>query len=356
MMRCLGLMSGTSLDGIDLALIETDGERVAAFGPWRTVPYDAALRDLIRASLGGLGPWPQAEAALTQAHAEAVALFLAQENISPPDLIGFHGQTILHRPAERRTWQLGDGAWLSDRLGMDVVCDFRSADVAAGGQGAPLVPLYHAALARELDKPLAVLNIGGVANVTWIGADGDLLAFDTGPGNAPLDDWMRRHFGQAMDEGGRIAAQGRVDEARLAAALSHPWFEIAPPKSLDRDDFTLDFADGLSPQDGAATLAAFVVRTAARARDHMPAAPCRWLVTGGGRHNPVLMDGLRMALGVDVLPVENVGWRGDALEAEAFAFLAARSRRGLPLSLPRTTGAPEPILGGRYFSARTLSI
>ena len=344
----LGLMSGTSLDGIDAALVETDGRTIARLGAWATQPYAPHLRERLRAVLGGRGDVAGAERALTEAHADAVASLLAEAGVAPSDVavIGFHGHTVLHQPEQRRTWQVGDGALLARLTGRPVVNDFRSNDVAAGGQGAPLVPLYHAALAAELARPLAVLNLGGVANVTFIGADGSLLAFDTGPGNAPIDDWLRCRHGQAMDAGGALARTGRIDAARVAAALAHAYFDRRPPKSLDRDDFTAAMAGDLAAADGAATLTEITARAVAAAVRHFPAPPCRWLVAGGGRHNAALMAALARNLGATVEPVEAVGWRGDALEAEAFAFLAVRSLDALPLSLPSTTGVPQPVLGG----------
>ena len=225
---------------------------------------------------------------------------------------------------------------------------FRHADVATGGQGAPFAPVYHQALARDVPGPLVVLNLGGVANVTFISGNSDemLLAFDTGPASALLDDWVRRHTGAAFDEDGRIAGSGAVDAGALATLLAHPYFDQAPPKSLDRNAFSLAAVAGLGLADGAATLAAFTVDSIARAREHLPAPPVRWLVCGGGRHNATLMAGLRGVLGVPVDPVEAVGWDGDALEAQAFGFMAVRSLRGLPLSFPGTTGVPRPMLGG----------
>ena len=270
-------------------------------------------------------------------------------------LVGFHGHTVRHEPERRRTDQIGDGAALARRLGIEVVNDFRSSDVAAGGQGAPLVPLFHAALARRsgLAAPLAVLNLGGVANVTWIGgpADEDLLAFDTGPGCALIDDWVRQKTGAALDRDGRLARSGSVDRASLDALLAHPYFDASPPKSLDRNEFDPAPVSGLAAGDGAATLVAFTADAAGRALAHMPAAPSRWLVTGGGRHNAALMAALGRRLGVPCDPVERVGWQGDALEAQAFGYLAVRSRRGLPLSLPRTTGVPHAVSGGVFHPA-----
>jgi anhydro-N-acetylmuramic acid kinase len=347
----IGLMSGTSLDGIDVAVVTTDGGDRAAPGPALTVPYSPALRGALRGVLGGVGPVAAVERALTEAHAAAVAELVAAHGIAA-GLIGFHGHTILHRPAERRTWQIGDGALLARLTGTDVVGDFRSADMAAGGEGAPLVPLFHAALAARHARPLAILNIGGVANVTWLGAAPDaILAFDTGPGNAPIDDWAQRHLGQPVDRDGALARSGRTDEARLASFLAHPFFDRPPPKSLDRDDFA-GFADAaMTAADGAATLTAMTAAAVARAAAHFPAPVGQWLVTGGGRHNPVLMAELTRRLAVPVAPVESVGWDGDALEAQAFAYLAVRARAGLPISLPSTTGVARPMTGGRLFRA-----
>lgn len=350
--RALGLMSGTSLDGIDAALIETDGETVAAIGAALTVGYDDDLRRDLRAILGGHGPVAEVERRLTEAHAQAVAALLAQAGLDAGDIdvIGFHGHTILHRPAERRTWQIGDAALLAGLTGIAVVNDFRAADVAAGGQGAPLVPVYHRALAMGADGPLAVLNLGGVGNVTWIGADGRLLAFDTGPGNALIDDWMLARTGRAMDEGGALAAAGQVDEAAVAAFGDHEYFAGLPPKSLDRDDFQAlagRLVAGKSAADGAATLTAFTARAVALAAKHFPAPVRRWLVCGGGRHNGMLMTALAAELGDNVAPVDVLGWDGDALEAQAFAFLAVRALRGLPITFPGTTGIDRPLTGGR---------
>jgi anhydro-N-acetylmuramic acid kinase len=264
------------------------------------------------------------------------------------DLIGFHGQTVLHAPHQRLTWQIGDGARLAATTGIATVFDFRAEDVAAGGQGAPLAPLYHVARANGLDRPLAVLNLGGVGNVTWIGTDdAPPLAFDTGPGNALLDDWCLARAGVACDLDGALAFNGTVDEGLLAGLMDHPYFDKPPPKSLDRDAFEGAAVGGLGPADGAATLTEFTAASVAAACAHLPEPPRRWLVTGGGRRNPAMMMALRARLGAPVEPVEAVGWNGDALEAEAFAYLAARSVDGLPLSLPTTTGVASPRTGGR---------
>ncbi len=349
MRQVIGLMSGTSLDGVDAAAIETDGVRVGGFGPSLTLPYEPALRAALRSLLDRADRTApddpellQLERQLTEVHVEAVRRLGV-----PATLIGFHGQTILHRPREGRTWQIGDAMLLARETGLPVVHDFRSADVAGGGEGAPLVPAYHAALAAGLDRPAALLNLGGVANLTFIGTDGALLACDTGPGNALLDDWAMRHTGVPCDRDGALASGGQVSEPVLARLLADPFFARPAPKSLDRQALhqALDAVSALSPADGAATLTAFTA--AAVAATILPARPPRWLVCGGGRHNPALMRALRERLGAPVAPVEVAGWDGDALEAQCFAYLAARTEAGLPLSWPGTTGVMLPTRGGR---------
>ena len=349
--RAIGLMSGTSRDGIDVAFVETDGMTHVVPGPAMTVPYSPDFRERLQGVLGGIGPVAEVEAELTRLHGDAVGHFLARHPDIAVDVVGMHGHTILHRPAERRTWQLGDGAGLAHRLGIDIVADFRSADVAAGGEGAPLAPLYHAALAAALPKPLAVLNLGGVGNVTWIGEGDAILAFDTGPGNALIDDLVRRHTGAAADLDGMIAAAGSASQAHVQRFLEHSYFARKPPKSLDRDDFAAAVPEDLSLQDGAATLTEMTAAAVAAARAQFPSAVREWLVCGGGRRNPVLMAALSRRLDASVRPVEAAGWNGDALEAQAFAYLAVRSLKGLPLSLPTTTGVPRPLPGGRLFGA-----
>ena len=350
MLRAIGLMSGTSLDGVDAAWIETDGRRIGRFGPALTLPYDDRLRSDLRRLLD-LAPdlagddafLADVVARLTLRHIEAVAAIA-----TPADVIGFHGQTILHQPERQRTWQVGDAAMLAGATGLPVVHDFRRADVAAGGQGAPLAPTYHAALAHGLALPVAVLNLGGVGNVTWIGADDALVAYDTGPGNGPLDDWAARHSNHGFDIDGSLSAAGKPDMAVLARLAAHPYFARPGPKSLDRLDFGRAIATSglmsLSPANGAATLVAFTAAAVAAGR--LPAPPRRWLVGGGGRHNPSIMAALRAVLAGPVDPVEAVGWDGDALEAQCFGFLAVRSLAGLPISFPGTTGVAAPLPGG----------
>ncbi|MGQ3675653.1 anhydro-N-acetylmuramic acid kinase [Xanthobacter sp. TB0139] len=367
-MRVVGLMSGTSMDGVDAALIDTDGRDVFWLGPAITRPYDASIRTLLVAAMDdarGLnvrtdrpGALAEAERRITDLHAEAVEVLLASVRLSPADidLVGFHGQTVLHRPETRLTVQIGEAQRLASRLGVPVVADFRAADVAAGGQGAPLVPVFHAALARKLGGPwpLAVLNVGGVANVTIISPNAPPIACDTGPGNALLDDFMMARTGRAFDADGATAARGHVHEEIVARLLAHPFFLQPSPKSLDRNAFRL-FAEehggleALSLEDGAATLTALTAATVASVLPHVPQAPRRWIIAGGGASNPTLCAMLSQRLGMCVEPADAVGWSADALEAHAFGFLAARSRCGLPLTFPTTTGISSPVSGGRIF-------
>jgi anhydro-N-acetylmuramic acid kinase len=360
-MQAIGLMSGTSLDGVDIAAVSTDGERITALGPRGYRPYGENERALLRQALAEAtalddraarpGALARAEELVTAAHGEAVARFLAEHDIRP-DIIGFHGQTVLHRPERRLTVQIGAGETLARLTGIPVAYDFRAADVAAGGQGAPLVPVFHRALAASLDRPrpLMVLNVGGVANVTWLGGEGDdPIACDTGPGNALIDDFMRGRSGAAFDESGETAARGAVDEAWLARALADPFFAEPPPKSLDRNAFAanVETLKELSLEDGAATLAAFTAATVARIVEHLPRPPRSVIVAGGGARNRTLMHMLAERLApATVETAEAVGWSADALEAQAFAFLAARHVRGLPITFPGTTGVARAMTGG----------
>jgi anhydro-N-acetylmuramic acid kinase len=360
MLTALGLMSGTSLDGVDVAMIETDGKRVKAFGPSGYRPYaDVERRLLLQALTEAVhlqarearpGILQEAERVVTAAHAEAIASFKTQNHIASEDIdiVGFHGQTVLHRPADRLTVQIGDAAALAKAIHIPVMHDFRAADVAAGGQGAPLVPVYHRALAQSLERegPIVVLNIGGVSNITYI--DGDtLIACDTGPGNALIDDFMQRSLGQRFDCDGRMAAQGTVDERWIAQALSLPFFALPPPKSLDRNDFAKLVLNDSSPANGAATLTAFTVRAITRIAPLLPKPPKSWVVAGGGARNLTMMRMLRELLAPATVEAgDALGWSTDAIEAQAFGFLAARGLKGLPLSYPATTGVPIPMTGG----------
>ena len=364
-MRVLGFMTGTSLDGIDMAILETDGETLQGFGPAAEAPLPDPLRALLGRTIGVALQHPrgtpapplfaEAAGAVAQAHFEAGGAFLRSCGLawSDLDLIGMHGQTVLHeRPSQGRpgrTLQLGDGDWLARATGVPVAFDFRSADVAAGGEGAPLAPVYHIARAAAsgLPAPLAVLNVGGVANLTcWAGGD-RVVAFDTGPGNGLIDQVVQARTGDRFDRDGRLARAGRVIPEVLACLLDHPYFTEPPPKSLDRYDFSPGPTDGLALDDAVATLTAFTAESVARGFGLVDIQPASLVVTGGGRRNPALMEALAGRLSCKVADVESVGWRGDALEAEAFAFLAARCARGLPISFPGTTGVERPMAGGR---------
>lgn len=352
--RALGAMSGTSLDGVDAAVIETDGERIFAFGETGYRPYTPAERAVLRAALGR---WPDddvatAYAVVQAAHAELLSGF---EDV---DLVGFHGQTLAHDPGGRGTHQIGDGAALAGALGLPVVWDFRSSDIRLGGQGAPLAPFYHFACARWIGaaRPLAFLNLGGVGNLTWIDPAraapeeaGALMAFDTGPANAPIDDLVQTRLGRAFDEGGALARRGRVAGGVPERFLRHRYFARMPPKSLDRDTFAElpALVAGLGDADAAATLTAISAAAVMAGMEHCPTLPERVLVTGGGRRNPVLMEMLRAAIECPVEPVEAAGLDGDMLEAQAFAFLAVRVARGLPTSCPGTTGVRAAVCGGQ---------
>lgn len=361
MLTAIGLMSGTSLDGVDVALIKTDGRTVSSLGPSGYRPYTETERSLLRGALAEAaaldrrdarpGILADAERAVTIAHAEAVAAFVAQNRISPDsiDIAGFHGQTVLHRPEQKLTVQIGDAKALAKSIRIPVVYDFRAADVAAGGQGAPFVPVYHRALANSLGRegPIAVVNIGGVSNVTYIDGTDTLIACDTGPGNALLDDFVFRKLAKSFDCEGRLGAQGVVDEAWLTEAISLPFFAKAPPKSLDRNDFAALPQRDWSPADGAATLTAFTASAIAAIVPLLPQPPQSVVITGGGARNLTLMRMLRERLApASVESADALGWSADAMEAQAFGFLAARGLKGLPLSYPATTGVAFPMTGG----------
>ena len=362
----VGLMTGTVLDGnIDVALLRTDGETIESFGAYTLAPYPQSIRDQLEETLSQARTWAfegpepaifaEAEDALTRAQSAAVAALVKDAGLKNEDIgiVGFHGQSVLHRaPQPGRigaTRQLGNGKLMHDILGIPVAYDFRSADVRAGGQGAPLAALYHQALLKKIgatDGKTAVLNLGGVANVTfWDGRD-QLIAFDTGPANAPINDFVKSLGLGDMDHNGEMALRGTVDEERLAKLLTHRYLSAAYPKSLDRFDFLSTMADGLGADDGAATLTAFTCGAVGKALDLLPQRPEKLVVCGGGRHNPAIMAMLKTRAGVEAVPAEIVGWRGDAIEAECFAFLAVRVLRGLPISFPTTTGAPHPLTGG----------
>lgn len=362
----IGLMSGTSMDGIDVAAMFTDGESVVERGPGAFFAYDAAFSRRIQAALEEAkqigdraerpGSLETLEREITLRHAEAVKQFLQDvpERYKKPDVIGFHGQTVLHRPERAVTVQLGDGRLLAEKTGIPVIYDMRANDMVHGGQGAPLVPAYHAALAEMLPNhfrryPVAFVNVGGISNVTYVAKSGDPIAFDSGPGNALIDQWVSAHAGVPIDQNGRIASEGGVVETVVEAYMANPYFEVAAPKSLDRGDFTMDEVEGLELADGARTLAAVSGRAIFEAAKHMPEMPKLWILCGGGRKNPHILSDLTELVapsGGDVIAAEDADLDGDAMEAEAWAYLAVRSLRRLPLTFPTTTGCREAATGG----------
>ncbi|SFS12464.1 anhydro-N-acetylmuramic acid kinase [Yoonia litorea] len=352
--RILGLMSGTSLDGVDAAVIETDGETIRAFGQTAYRAYSDAERATLKAALG---QWQtdDVRAAADVVEAAHLAVMADFHDIA---LVGFHGQTLAHDPDNRQTHQCGDGQRIADQSGLPVAWDFRSADVAAGGQGAPLAPFYHFALAKWLKetKPVGFLNLGGVGNLTFVDPTfekpsdtGALLAFDTGPANAPMNDLMQKRRGLSFDAGGLLASKGQEDRDFVEDFMSHPYFEALPPKSLDRNSFedVLARVDGFGDADALATLVGVVVASVKRGCAQCPVFPARIYVAGGGRHNKTLMQRLETDLPCPVVNIDDVGLNGDMIEAQAFAFLAARVARGLPISAPGTSGVDAPLQGGR---------
>lgn len=359
----IGLMSGTSMDGIDAAVIETDGKGYISQRAAISLPYDTSMRSAIARGLGEAqqiqdrtqrpGALLATERDITVAHVDAIKVLLKTAELQPEeiDIVGFHGQTVIHRPGQGLTVQLGDGQLLADETGIDVIADFRAADMVAGGEGAPLAPAYHRAVADVLvlPRPVAFVNIGGISNITWIGDHDAILAFDVGPGNVLLDEWTLSRTGDPIDRDGILASRGSVKKDVLDALLDDPYFGRKAPKSLDRKDYTLDLVDGLSTEDGAATLSAFTAEAIARSAALCPVPPRLWVVCGGGRRNPSLMMQLHQRLPGVVHKCEAFGLNGDELEAEAFAYLAVRSCRRLPLTFPETTGTREPVTGGMLF-------
>jgi anhydro-N-acetylmuramic acid kinase len=359
----IGLMSGTSMDGIDIALLRTDGENVVERGPSMGIPYEPAFRDRLKQALveardltdrtARPGDLAAVERNLTLRHAVAVSDFLYRHDLSPAkiDVIGFHGQTVLHRPDEALTVQLGDGALLAQMTGIPVVYDMRANDMVHGGQGAPLIPVYHAALAASagLTLPTVLVNIGGISNLTFIGGNGEIVAYDSGPGNTLIDQWVEMHTGAAYDQGGEIARTGHVLPSLADRYLGNSFFSSNQRRSLDRNDFLPPQQGEADLADGARTLAHVTAAAIVRSARHLPEPPARYVVCGGGRLNRVIMrdlSELARSQNAAVIDAEEAGLDGDAMEAEAWAYLAVRSLRGLPLTFPGTTGVTAPVTGG----------
>jgi anhydro-N-acetylmuramic acid kinase len=348
------------MDGIDLALIKTDGLGLVEKGPWANVTYTPQQRTILRQAIEEAvelkdrnarpGVLAAAEAMITAAHAQIVSEFLAAGHMqaSDIDVVGFHGQTVLHRPHQRLTVQLGDGKALAQMLKIPVVYDMRAADIAAGGQGAPLVPAFHQALvkAANLEGPVAVINLGGVGNITYVAGDEDPIAFDTGPGNALIDDEMRLRFGEDYDEDGRVGGQGQVNQSALAILMAHPFFKARLPKSLDRNAFSREPVAGLANEEAVATLTAFTAESLRAAQKLLPQPPKLWVVAGGGALNPTLMAMISNRISAKLVIADDIGWPAQLMEAQAWAYLAVRNIKGLPLTFPTTTGVFEPITGG----------
>lgn len=353
----LGLMSGTSMDGVDGAMLMTDGVRLHAFGDTYFRPYSSEEQSIIAAAQG---LWPgespnllaAAESVIRQAHREVI------EKFPEAQLIGFHGQTLAHDPDRARTHQIGDGAALAQETGKRIVWDFRSADIAAGGEGAPLAPFFHHACARllGLQRPLAFVNLGGVGNVTLVNGmktlpEGPeaLLAFDTGPANALINDVMQERMNKTYDKDGKIAQKGRAHQDVLEHVFEDGYFLRSPPKSLDRNSFSYlkSLINPLSTEDAVATLTVLAASCVYAAQMHFPYDPYRWVICGGGRKNTALMVALKQKLEANVEPAEAIGLNGDMLEAQAFAYLAARVLYDLPISSPTTTGCASPTVGGQ---------
>lgn len=350
--RSIGLMSGTSADGIDLAYIESNGSTIHSLGGWMAREFSSEFRNRLKSLNMSPASHDQIERELTLMHQGIVMEFLKSENLdaSEIDVIGFHGYTWRHEPSEGRTFQIADGELLANSLVIPVVTDFRSNDLRNGGQGAPFAPIFHSALASQLKKPVAILNIGGVANVTWIGkGEQNILAFDTGPGNAMIDDWIASHNRGSFDRDGLIASSGVKEDSMVSRYLRHNYFQKNPPKSLDRNEFSPSVLHSMSLEDGAATLTAFSVEAMSLAANFFPEPPSSWIVCGGGRHNDFMMSKLQEAFKEPVYNADTLGWVGDAIEAQAFGYLAIRSILGMPLSYPSTTGVQSPQTGGRFY-------
>ncbi len=348
-----GLMAGTSMDGIDVAWVKTDGKDYTELMGFMTVPYQDATVEAIRAVFNRRHRDEETdltEKLVTDDHINAVEVAIKEFGHSA-DIIGFHGQTISHDPAQRFTWQIGDSQRLANSTGIQIIGDMRVADVQAGGQGAPLLPLCHRAFASEFEKPMAILNLGGVGNVTWLGEERhDIVAFDTGPANALINDLVKEKTGEEYDSDGKLAAAGTVHQDMVDDWLTNEYFSRPVPKSLDRNAWPVKRAYDLSLEDAVATLTAFTVQSVAKSFEYLPGKPKTVYVCGGGRHNKYIMAELSKALSCPVESVRKLDWNGDAVEAKGFAYLAVRSLLGLSITLPTTTGAPEPMTGGNTYN------
>ncbi len=363
LLTVVGTMSGTSFDGIDVALITTDGNKVTSLSNNFSVYYQERLRQNIRRVLSGdydSKMLLDTEDEITLYHAQAINRLLKESGLDKEqvDLIGFHGQTIFHDSRTYKTWQLGNPSLLAELSGINVIADFRRRDMANGGEGAPLAPLFHAAIFSEATPPLAIINIGGVANITYLGRKNNIIAFDTGPGCALIDDWIYSRMQLKYDADGEVGSIGTVHYEILDSLMEDSYFSRKPSKSLDRNHFTSVFNNisNLNAADGVATLTHFTAKAIAAAKQFLPQNPVKWIISGGGRRNKYLMKILANDYGLDVQNIDefffkNTKLNGDFIEAQAFAFLAARSYLHLPLSLPSTTGTVKPVSGGGFYFA-----
>ncbi|MEM6811039.1 MAG: anhydro-N-acetylmuramic acid kinase [Pseudomonadota bacterium] len=347
----IGMMSGTSLDGIDVALVRTDGMDFCELEAFECFEYSVETREIVQKAFGSTEPnavTHAAEQEITKTHIQAIKAF-GQD----ADIIGFHGQTILHDPARKISWQIGDPGQIAIETGIDVIGDMRQADIQAGGQGAPLLPLCHRAFSQHIEKPIAILNLGGVGNITFLGKERrDILAFDTGPANALMDDFIKSKTDKSYDLDGTLASAGRIDKTLLQKWLTNSYFETKPPKSLDRDEWNVSEIQNMNLEDAIATLAMFTVLSVQKAFNFLPLSPRTLYVAGGGRKNRFIMQKMNELFSFPVQLVEDIGWNGDALEAQGFGYLAVRSLKGLALTLPTTTGISEPMSGGVLYKSR----
>ncbi len=350
----IGLMSGTSLDGIDVALIKSDGQKIISRDTNKYYPYSPKIRNsltkLINNKINSLLEIKEIELEITKKHIAAVKDFLAKNKIDKKDVdvIGFHGQTILHHPEQKITWQIGNAQMLASNIGIDVVADFRTKDLVFGGQGAPLVPSYHLALFQDYKKPLLVLNIGGVTNVTYIKnnaaenliAEENLIAFDVCFGNAPLNDLVYEKTGKDFDKNGLLAKSGKVNHDFVKAILALGYFKKQPPKSLDRNQFDLVIKkfSKLIMEDILASLVFVIGQAVNNVLKFLPSKPLEIIVCGGGRKNLEIMNSIKNATQIKTTNIDDLKIDGDFVEAQAFGFLAIRNLLNLPTSYPKTTG------------------
>ncbi len=349
----LGLMSGTSMDGIDIALIKSDGQKINDRGANKYYPYSPKIKNslvkLINNKTNSLLEIKEIELEITKKHIAAVKDFLTKNKIDKNniDIIGFNGQTILHNPRKGITWQIGNAQMLASGTGIDVVADFRTKDLVFGGQGAPLVPIYHLALFADYKKPVLVLNIGGVSNITYIenNQEENLIAFDVCFGNAPLNDLVKKKTDKDFDKNGLLASKGKVNQDFTKAILALNYFKKQPPKSLDRNQFdeVIKKFSKLKMEDILASLVFIIGQSVTNSLKFLPKKPLEILVCGGGRKNLEIMKSIEnttqiKTTNIDNLKIGNNSINGDFIEAEAFGFLAIRNLLNLPISYPKTTG------------------